>query len=63
MNSPVENIPDKAFKIMSYNVRGFDWLVGDEARENPILSYIANSGADIVCMQEFAVDIKRTRKR
>ena len=63
MNSPVENIPDKAFKIMSYNVRGFDWLVGDEARENPILSYIANSGADIVCMQEFAVDIKKDKEK
>lgn len=59
LNYKTEGIPENAFKIMSYNVRGFDWLEGDEARENPIYSYIANSGADIVCLQEFAVDTNK----
>lgn len=55
-------VPETAIKLLSYNVRGFDWLTGKEARENPILEYIANSGADIVCLQEFAVEDKRDKK-
>lgn len=63
INSPTKDIPDKTFKVMSYNVRGFNWLTGDEARENPIFSYIANSGADIICMQEFAVEEKKDKDK
>ena len=63
LNYKKETVPEKAFKIMSYNVRGFDWLEGDEARANPIYSYIANSGADIVCLQEFAVDTNKDPKK
>lgn len=63
INSRSEQIPERAFKIMSYNVRGFDWLTGDEARNNPIFPYIANSGADIICMQEFAVDTDKKKDR
>lgn len=55
-------IPESAFKVMTYNVRGFDWLTGQEARENPILEYIANSEADIICLQEFAVADKKDEK-
>ncbi len=61
MNERSEIIPEDCLKVMSYNVRGFDWLTGDTARKNPILNYIANSGADIICMQEFAIDEKKTR--
>ncbi len=63
LNSPSKDIPEKSFKIMSYNVRGFDWLTGDEARNNPVFSYIANSGADIICMQEFAVEEKKDKDK
>lgn len=63
LNFKTEEVPEKAFRIMSYNVRGFDWLTGDEARENPILPYIANSGADIVCMQEFAVETDENKDK
>ncbi|MFR9166193.1 MAG: endonuclease/exonuclease/phosphatase family protein [Dysgonomonas sp.] len=54
-----ERIPYDCLKFMTYNVRGFDWLTGEDARENPILEYIAASGADIVCLQEFAVEEKK----
>ncbi len=63
LNSPSKDIPEKSFKIMSYNVRGFDWLTGEEARNNPIFSYMANSGADIICMQEFAVEEKKDKDK
>lgn len=62
-NSRSEEIPDRSFKIMSYNVRGFNWLTGNEARENPIFSYISDSGADIICMQEFAVEEKKDKDK
>lgn len=63
INRQSDNIPENAIKVMSYNVRGFDWLQGDASREHPILEYIANSGADIICMQEFAVEQWRDRNK
>ncbi len=64
MNSPTPSneIPKNTIKFMSYNVRGFNWLTGDTARTNPILKYIAESGADIICLQEFAVEEKKKNK-
>ncbi|GAB6013300.1 endonuclease/exonuclease/phosphatase family protein [Viscerimonas tarda] len=56
-------IPADCIKVMSYNVRGFDWLEGDTARKNPILEYMATSNADIICLQEFAVEEKKRRKK
>lgn len=63
MHSKIEDIPESCLKFMTYNVRGFNWLTGDDARSNPILEYIANSGADIVCLQEFAVETKKNKKK
>jgi len=61
-HSPVESIPYDCIKVLSYNVRGFNWLTGEEARNNPILNYIAGTDADIICMQEFAVEEKKNMK-
>jgi len=46
-------------KVLTYNVMAFGYQ--DHTPENPneILQYIANSGADIVCMQEYMVGIQR----
>lgn len=63
MHKPIKELPDDCFKVMSYNVRGFDWLTGDTARQNPVLEYIARSGADIICMQEFAVEEKKGKDK
>lgn len=46
-------LPDNKIKILTYNVRGFNWLKGEEARKNPIFDYVLNTDADIVCFQEF----------
>jgi endonuclease/exonuclease/phosphatase family metal-dependent hydrolase len=63
INNRTDNVPEDAIKVMSYNVRGFDWLTGKDARKNPILEYIANSGADIICLQEFAVEKWQDRRK
>lgn len=40
-------------KIMSYNTEGLGESVnGDNTKNNPVLKFIAASGADIVCIQE-----------
>lgn len=62
-NKPTKEIPENAITLMTFNVRGFDWLTGSEARDNPVFDYLANSGADIICMQEFAVEQWQDRKK
>lgn len=56
-----DKLPENKIKVLTYNVRGFNWLKGKEARENPIFDYVANSGADIVCFQEFAVSTDKRK--
>lgn len=57
-----KEVPDKAIKVLTYNVRGFNWLTGKAARKNPMIEYIAESGADIICLQEFAVSTRKDKK-
>lgn len=47
-----KDAPKNTIKVMSYNVHYFDNSKATEDNPNPILNYILNSGADIVCMQE-----------
>jgi len=58
-----KNIPENSIKILTYNVRGFNWLTGKDARENPIFDYVSNSKADIVCFEEFAVSYDNSKRR
>lgn len=44
--------PPGAIKVMSYNVHWFDKSGATEDCPDPILDYILNSNADIVCLQE-----------
>ncbi len=63
INITSPKVPENKIKILTYNVRGFNWLTGDEARNNPIFDYVANSDADIVCFQEFYISLSRNNKR
>ncbi len=47
--------PSNAIKILTYNVQGFPTEGNRKAKEQPILNYIANTDADIVCLQEYMV--------
>lgn len=62
LNRKTKDIPDNCMKILTYNVRGFNWLTGREARNNPMIDYIANSNADIICLQEFIVSSDNANK-
>ncbi len=49
-----DKTPLGAIKILSYNVMGCGAGIRDTTEyKNPVLKYIIESGADIVCMQEF----------
>lgn len=45
---------EERLKVLTYNVMAFGYKDHTKQAPNPILQYIANSGADIVCLQEYA---------
>lgn len=47
--------PGDAIKVLTYNVQGFPSERMVAASERPILEYIADTDADIVCLQEYLV--------
>jgi endonuclease/exonuclease/phosphatase family metal-dependent hydrolase len=49
--APVEN----TLKILSYNVMGFGYQDHTDGNPNPVIRYIIDSEADIVCLQEYMV--------
>ena len=61
---PINSIktpPEKAIKVLSYNVMSFNGLKKDEYNKNDILNYIAKSNADIICLQEYASSNNKKR--
>lgn len=44
--------PEGSLKVLTYNVLDFDHINTPEGEPNPIIEYILESDADIVCMQE-----------
>lgn len=53
INFYTDNLPEKSFKLLSYNIMGFDGAIKEDGK-NPILNYLKESGADILCLQEYA---------
>lgn len=53
LNSPKPN--KNAIQVLTYNVQGFRDERNKDSEEQPILDYIAESNADIVCLQEYLV--------
>lgn len=59
-NFPTKHVPEGAFKLLSYNVMAFDEdKKHTENNPNPILEYIRNSDADIICIQEFIMGVDK----
>ncbi|MDR1499846.1 MAG: endonuclease/exonuclease/phosphatase family protein [Tannerellaceae bacterium] len=51
-----KDMPDgNIIKVLTYNVMGFGYMSDGGDRSDEIISYIARSGADIVCLQEYFV--------
>ncbi|MDR1003750.1 MAG: endonuclease/exonuclease/phosphatase family protein [Prevotellaceae bacterium] len=52
INSHTDKLPEGCIKLLSYNIMAFDGAAKKEG-ENPILNYLKESGADIMCLQEY----------
>lgn len=65
IHGKTKTIPEGSIKVLSYNIRGFSWYEYKDNKKNPILSYIKDSDADIVCLQEYLMiaDKKMLNKR
>ena len=50
-----EKAPENSLKILTYNVEGFINENKKDDKEHPILDYIVETDADIVCLQEYLV--------
>ncbi len=50
-----KEIPENSIKILTYNVKLFDNESKKECNKRPLLNYIAETDADIVCLQEYFV--------
>jgi len=51
----IENPPEGAIKVVTYNVQGFTLGEGKEIKEgdeHPTINYLRDSKADIICLQE-----------
>lgn len=57
-NFQMQKVPEQSIKLLSYNVMNFNTMAKVEG-ENPILNYIKESEADIVCIQEFVTSTNR----
>lgn len=52
-NFHTDHLPEGSIKLLSYNIMGFDGTSKKDG-QNPILNYLKESGADILCLQEYA---------
>lgn len=48
-----KEVPANSIKILSYNVRGFNWELDKGWESNPIYTYLKDSDSDIICIQEY----------
>lgn len=48
-----KEVPANSIKLLSYNVRGFNWELDKGWESNPIYTYLKDSDSDIICIQEY----------
>lgn len=53
INFRSSELPVASCKVLSYNVMGFANDVKDKDGKNPVLAYLKQSGADVLCLQEY----------
>lgn len=49
----IEKHPEGCIKVMTYNTMSFAMSAVEKGVPNPVMQYVDNSGADIVCIQEY----------
>lgn len=60
LHSPTDAVPqENTIKLLTYNIMAFGYKEHTADNPNPTIRYIAESGADIVCLQEYAEDTQK----
>jgi endonuclease/exonuclease/phosphatase family metal-dependent hydrolase len=55
-NSKTQDVPEDCIKILTYNVMRFEYLKQHTPQNhNPIVQYMVDADADIICIQEYGV--------
>lgn len=63
VNVFVSDVPEGAIKFLSYNTMAFEKnRANTKDNPNPVLEYLRNSNADIICLQEYIVGGRLTKK-
>lgn len=57
----IEEHPEGCIKVLSYNTMSFAATVVENDVPNPVMQYVNNSGADIVCIQEYGIPRKQEK--
>ncbi|MCD8181929.1 MAG: endonuclease/exonuclease/phosphatase family protein [Bacteroides sp.] len=55
INCRTDHLPEGSIKFLSYNIMAFDGSKKIDGK-NPILTYLKESGADILCLQEHIIE-------
>lgn len=53
INFHTDKLPEASCKILSYNIMGFANNIKSKDGTNPVLTYLKESGADVLCLQEY----------
>jgi endonuclease/exonuclease/phosphatase family metal-dependent hydrolase len=62
IHSPTKKLPENSVKVLTYNVMRFDQQKKhSKENPNPILQYIIDQDADIICLQEFGNNTKNDK--
>lgn len=52
--SDADSHPNGSLKVLSYNILGYNTHEAPEDEPNPIMQYLIDSDADIICVQEYS---------
>ena len=63
INIGQQNSPKESIKVLSYNVLIFNIDASNTTKENATISYLEESDADIICLQELQFNILKHRKQ
>lgn len=59
LHSTSSSIPeDNTIKILTYNIMAFGYKTHSTSNPNPTIQYLSHSGADIICLQEYAENMQ-----
>lgn len=57
-----QNPPEESIKLVSYNILSSNLTASTANRDNPLVTYLEGTGADIICLQEFPFSALKSKE-